>query len=205
LPGRGQARLCKWPKLDIKIEENLNITAIIFYVLTAIAIGSAAFVVLSQHLVRSVFMFFVTLFAVAGLYVFALSDFVALTQVVIYVGGVLVLLLFAFLLSSKESLEGMDKIPSGLLSAHRIPGALISVLFLVVLGFILFKIDFDNLNWIKASVANGNVISASDNTIRNIGINLMSKYLLPLEMVSILLMMVLIGAAHIARKEPKAD
>lgn len=172
--------------------------------LTAITIGSAAFVVLSQNLVRSVFMFFVTLFAVAGLYVFALADFVALTQVVIYVGGVLVLLLFAFLLSSKESLEGMDKIPSGLLSAHRLPGALISVLFLAVLGFIFFQIDFENLDWIKASVANGNVISVSDNTIRNIGINLMSKYLLPLEMVSILLMMVLIGAAHIARKEPKA-
>ncbi|MBU0697380.1 MAG: NADH-quinone oxidoreductase subunit J [Bacteroidetes bacterium] len=183
----------------------MSIAQIIFYVLTAIAIGSAAFVVFSQHLVRSVFMFFVTLFAVAGLYVFALADFVALTQVVIYVGGVLVLLLFAFLLSSKESLEGMDKIPSGLLSAHRLPGALISVLFLAVLGFIFFQIDFENLNWIKASAANGNVISVSDNTIRNIGINLMSKYLLPLEMVSILLMMVLIGAANIARKESKVD
>ncbi|MBD3749413.1 MAG: NADH-quinone oxidoreductase subunit J [Sphingobacteriales bacterium] len=183
----------------------MNLAQVIFYILTAITIGSAAFVVLSQHLVRSVFMLFVTLFAVAGLYVFALADFVALTQIVIYVGGVLVLLLFAFLLSSKESLEGMEKIPSGLLSAHRLPGALISVLFLAVLGFIFFQIDFENLNWIKASVANGNVISVSDNTIRNIGINLMSKYLLPLEIVSILLMMVLIGAAHIARKEPKAS
>ncbi|MBC7606949.1 MAG: NADH-quinone oxidoreductase subunit J [Burkholderiales bacterium] len=183
----------------------MSLAQIIFYVLTAIAIGSAAFVVLSQHLVRSVFMFFVTLFAVAGLYVFALADFVALTQVVIYVGGVLVLLLFAFLLSSKESLQGIENIPSGLLSAHRIPGALISVLFLAVLGFTFFQIDFENLDWIKASIANGNVISVSDNTIRNIGINLMSKYLLPLEMVSILLMMVLIGAAHIARKEPKVD
>ena len=183
----------------------MNLAQIIFYMLTVVAIGSAAFVVFSQHLVRSVFMFFVTLFAVAGLYVFALADFVALTQVVIYVGGVLVLLLFAFLLSSKASLEGMDKIPSGLLSAHRFPGALISILFLAVLGFIFFQIDFESLNWIKVSVAQGNVISVSDNTIRNIGINLMSKYLLPLEMVSILLMMVLIGAAHIARKEPKVD
>lgn len=181
----------------------MNLAQIIFYVLAFIAIGSAAFVVFSQHLVRSVFMFFVTLFAVAGLYVFALADFVALTQVVIYVGGVLVLLLFAFLLSSKESLQGIENIPSGLLSAHRIPGTLISILFLAVLGFIFFRIDFENLDWIKASIANGNVISVSDNTIRNIGINLMSKYLLPLEMISILLMMALIGAAHIARKEPQ--
>ena len=181
----------------------MGIEQIIFYFLTAVAIASAAFVVLSQHLVRSVFMFFVTLFAVAGLYVFALADFVALTQVVIYVGGVLVLLLFAFLLSSKESLNGMDNIPSGLLSAHRLPGSLIALAFLAILGFTFFNIDFENLDWIKTAVANQNVKTVSDNTIQNIGVNLMSKYLLPLEMISILLMMVLIGAAHIARKEPK--
>ena len=179
----------------------MNIETIIFYILAFIAIASGAFVVLSQQLVRSVFMFFVTLFAVAGLYVFALADFVALTQVVIYVGGVLVLLLFAFLLSSKQSLEGMEKIPSGLLSAHRLPGALISLGFLFLLGYVFFQIDFENLGWIITTKANENVILVSDNTIRNIGINLMSKYLLPLEMISILLMMVLVGAANIARRE----
>lgn len=183
----------------------MNIATIIFYALTAIAIGSAAFVVLSRHLVRSVFMFFVTLFAVAGLYVFALADFVALTQVVIYVGGVLVLLLFAFLLSSKESLEGMDKIPSGLLSAHRLPATLLTLVFFGILAYTFIHIDFANLQWIRVSKSDGNLISVSDNTIRNIGVNLMSKYLLPLEMISILLMMVLIGAAHIARKEPRVE
>jgi len=181
----------------------MDLAQIIFYILTAIAIGSAAYVVFSQHLVRSVFMFFVTLFAVAGLYVFALADFVALTQIVIYVGGVLVLLLFAFLLSSKESLEGMEKIPSGLLSANKLSGVIVSVLFFGVLVFIFYQIDFENLNWIKTSVAKENVILVSDNTIRNIGINLMSKYLLPLEIVSILLMMALIGAAHITRRDAK--
>lgn len=150
-------------------------------------------------------MLFVTLFAVAGLYVFALADFVALTQIVIYVGGVLVLLLFAFLLSSKESLEGMNQIPSGLLSAHRLPAAILTLLFFGILAYTFSDIDFENIHWIQFSIAQGNIIGVSDQTIRNIGINLMSKYLLPLEMVSILLMMVLIGAAHIARKEPKAS
>jgi NADH-quinone oxidoreductase subunit J len=182
----------------------VNIETIIFYILAFTALASGAFVVLSQHLVRSVFMFFVTLFAVAGLYVFALADFVALTQVVIYVGGVLVLLLFAFLLSSKQSLDGMEKIPSGLLSAHRLPGAIISLAFLLLLGYVFFQIDFESLAWITSAKAKENVILVTDNTIRNIGINLMSKYLLPLEMISILLMMVLVGAAHIARRESKA-
>jgi NADH-quinone oxidoreductase subunit J len=179
----------------------LEITQIIFYFLAAVAVLSGLYVVSSQHLVRSLFMFFVTLFAVAGLYVFALADFVALTQVVIYVGGVLVLLLFAFMLSSKDALEGMEKIPSGLLSANRLPGALIAIAFVFILGMIFFQIDFESLNWIKTAQLNGNVKTVSDDAIKNIGVNLMSKYLLPLEMISILLMMVLIGAAHIARKE----
>lgn len=180
------------------------IEQIIFYILTAIAIGSAAYVVLSQQLVRSVFMFFVTLFAVAGLYVFALADFVALTQIVIYVGGVLVLLLFAFLLSSKDALDTISEIPSGLLSANRVPALLIAITFFGLLAYIFFNIDFENLNWITSAQAGGNVKTVTDDTIRNIGVNLMSRYLLPLEMISILLMMALIGAAQIARKEPKS-
>ena len=179
----------------------MDVSQIIFYILAAIAVLSGVFVVSSGHLVRSVFMFFVTLFAVAGLYVFALADFVALTQVVVYVGGVLVLLLFAFMLSNKESLDGFGKISSGLLSTNRLAGVMISFAFLFILVMIFSKIDFESLNWIKAAQLNGNVKTVTDDTIKNIGVNLMSKYLLPLEMVSILLMMALIGAAHIARKE----
>lgn len=180
----------------------MNIELIIFYVLAGLAILSGLFVVTSQHLVRSVFMFFVTLFCVAGLYVFALADFVALTQVVIYVGGVLVLLLFAFLLSSKDALDGLEKIPSGLLSANRIAGSLISLLFLAVLVFVFKGINFEDLDWIKQAQISGNVKSVTDESVQNIGVNLMSTYLLPLEIIAILLMMALVGAAHIARKEP---
>ncbi|RYE18148.1 MAG: NADH-quinone oxidoreductase subunit J, partial [Sphingobacteriaceae bacterium] len=80
----------------------------IFIFLALITVTSAWYVAASQNLVRCVFMFFVTLFSVAGLYVFALADFVAITQIVIYVGGVLVLMLFTFMLSSKETLEKME-------------------------------------------------------------------------------------------------
>lgn len=183
----------------------MNLANIIFYTLTAIAIGSAAYVVLSQQLVRSVFMFFVTLFAVAGLYVFALTDFVALTQIVIYVGGVLVLVLFAFLLSNKETLENLSNISSSLLSANKLIASIISLVFLSVLLYTFSSIDFEHLKWIEEAKANQTIKTVSDNGIKNIGINIMSTYLLPLEIISVLLMMTLIGAAHIARKEPKAE
>lgn len=199
--GRGGKTVGK--RLKFRKEKDV-VEQITFYILTAIAIGSAAYMVLSQQLVRSVFMFFVTLFAVAGLYVFALADFVALTQIVIYVGGVLVLLLFAFLLSSKDALDTISEIPSGLLSANRLPALFISIAFFGLLTYIFLHIDFQNLNWITSAQASGNVKTVTDDTIRNIGVNLMSRYLLPLEMISILLLMALIGAAQIARKEPKS-
>jgi NADH:ubiquinone oxidoreductase subunit 6 (subunit J) len=79
----------------------MTLVKFLFYVMSFIALGSALYVAITENLVRSVFMFFITLFALAGLYVLALADFVAITQVVIYVGGILVLILFAFMLSGK--------------------------------------------------------------------------------------------------------
>ncbi len=174
---------------------------IVFYILAGIAVLSACYVVTSQNLVRSVFMFFVTLFAVAGLYIFALADFVALTQIVIYVGGVLVMLLFVFMLSSKRSLQGLDGMTKQRLSENRFPGTVLSLILVSVLGYMIFQIDFNSLSWVQSAIATDNVKLPSDENISNIGINLMTNFLLPFELICILLMMVLIGAAHLARKE----
>lgn len=175
---------------------------IIFIFLGLTTVASAWFVAASQNLVRSVFMFFVTLFAVAGLYVFALADFVAVTQIVIYVGGVLVLMLFTFMLSSKETLEKLeDKRP--VFTLKQLPALLVAAAFLIVLANAVFKLDPNHLEWIVNST--NNTFQPQDNTITNIGINLMTTYLLPFEAISILLMMALIGAAHLARKERQFD
>lgn len=181
----------------------MNIEQLIFYILAAFSLLSAAYVVFSQNLIRSVFMFFVTLLCVAGLYVFAIADFVALTQIVIYVGGVLVLLLFAFMLSSKDSLDNLNQLQKVTLSANRIPGTLVCLLLLILIITLILKVDFNALNWITNARNTDDVKSVYENNINNIGVNLMSKFLLPFEMISILLMMVLVGAAHIARKEIK--
>ena len=75
----------------------MSIEQIVFYVLSSIVLLSAILVVSLKNFIRSIFLFFVTLFTMSGLFVFALADFVAITQIVIYVGGVLVLMIFAFL------------------------------------------------------------------------------------------------------------
>lgn len=182
----------------------MSLTQVLFYVMGFIALASALFVAGTKNLVRCIFMFFITLFALAGLYVLALADFVAITQIVIYVGGILVLILFAFMLSGKETLNAMAQQRSKFISISKLPALLLAGLFLIVLLNVLFKVDADNLLWIKKSIRTNNEILPDAEMTQNIGINLMTKYLLPFEAISILLMIALIGAAHLSRKETRA-
>src|ERR1700709_1273310 len=111
----------------------MNLAQVLFYVMSFIVLTSAMFVATSKNLVRSIFMFFITLFALAGLYVLALADFVAITQIVIYVGGILVLILFAFMLSGKESLDVIIQQRKSFISISKLPALLLAGLFLIIL------------------------------------------------------------------------
>ncbi|ASU33291.1 NADH dehydrogenase [Mucilaginibacter xinganensis] len=178
----------------------MSLAQFLFYMMAFIAIASALFVAATKNLVRSVFMFFITLFALAGLYVLALADFVAITQIVIYVGGILVLILFAFMLSGKETLNAIEEQKNKFININKVPAMFLAALFLVVLANMIFKVDADNLVWIKKSAITRNIILPNSSMTENIGINLMTKYLLPFEAISILLMVALVGAAHLSRK-----
>ena len=178
----------------------MNITQVVFYVMSLIALASALFVAASKNLVRSIFMFFITLFALAGLYVLALADFVAITQIVIYVGGILVLILFAFMLSGKETLNAIHQQRNKFISVSKLPALLLAGLFFVVMLNVIFKADVNNLGWVKNAVRLKADIGPNAVVTDIIGINLMTKYLLPFEAISILLMIALIGAAHLSRK-----
>ena len=176
----------------------MNTEQLIFYFFSALLLTSALMVVSIQNLVRSIFLFFVSLFSLAALYIFALADFIAITQVVIYVGGVLVLMLFAFMLSNKELLNSLQPIKTSF-KFYQLIGIFICLAFLFVLVSLNLQIDFSNLSWIKSS----NPIMESDNTTHTIGILSMTRYLLPFEVLSVFLLMALIGAAHLARKGKK--
>ena len=143
----------------------MNTEQLIFYFFSALLLTSALMVVSIQNLVRSIFLFFVSLFSLAALYIFALADFIAITQVVIYVGGVLVLMLFAFMLSNKELLNSLQPIKKSF-KFYQLIGIFICLAFLFVLVSLNLQIDFSNLSWIKSS----NPIMESDNTNHTIGI-----------------------------------
>ncbi|HCN84702.1 MAG TPA: NADH-quinone oxidoreductase subunit N [Sphingobacteriaceae bacterium] len=178
----------------------MSIEQITFYLFAAMLLGSALLVVTIKSLVRSIFMFFVVLFTLAGLYIFAMADFIAVAQVIIYVGGVLVLMLFAFLLSSKELLTDLQP-PAKFINLSLLPGILLAMVFLFMLVSAILNADISHISWLTNNIESQ--IKPSDNTIHSIGINIMTRYLLPFEVISIFLMMALIGAAHIARKGQK--
>ncbi|WP_439698946.1 NADH-quinone oxidoreductase subunit J [Mucilaginibacter sp. AW1-7] len=182
----------------------MSLVRVLFYLMSFIAVGSALYAASTTNLVRSIFVFFVTLFALAGLYVLALADFVAVTQVVIYVGGILVLILFAFMLSGKETLDVLQQQKGKFFSIGKLPAILLAALFFIVMINVALKADVNNLGWVKDSIANNNTITPNAVMIDNIGVNLMTRYLLPFEAISILLLMALVGAAHLSRKEAEA-
>ena len=176
----------------------MRVEQIIFYALAAMVLGSALLVVTIRNLVRSIFLFFVALISLSGLYIFASADFIAIAQIVIYVGGVLVLMLFAFLLSNKELLNNLSRPVNRLINISSLPGFLLASAFLFVLISAILNTEISWLGYVQQ-----NHFQPGDNTVHNISISIMTRYLLPFEAVSMFLMMALIGAAHLARKGQK--
>lgn len=172
----------------------------LFYLISIVVIVSALLVVSLRNLVRSIFLFFVTLFGMAGLYIFALADFIAIAQVIVYVGGVLVLMLFAFMLSNRELLNQLEQGITGIFSMPKWQALVVALIFLGIALSVAFNFHHNEPAWIENAKMENAVIKANDNTIHHLGIHLMTHFLLPFEVISIFLMMALIGAAHLSRK-----
>lgn len=158
----------------------------VFYLFGILTISASWVVIYSKNLVYSAFALLFSFFGIAGLYGLLMADFLAATQVLIYVGGVLMLLLFGVMLTARKSV--MEITQSNL---PRIPGAIISGLMFLLLLYIIFSEN----SWNAAS--NQGVRE----TASVIGRLLMTDYLLPFEVTSILLLACLIGAVYIARKD----
>jgi|TARA_B110000438_G_scaffold303773_1_gene367240 NADH-quinone oxidoreductase subunit J len=156
---------------------------IAFGLIVAITLGSAFMVVMSQQLLYSAIALLFTLFGIAGLYVFMWADFMAGVQIVIYIGGILVLLIFGIMLTNKISSVNISHT-----SLQRGFGAVIGI---CVLGFLVSMIA--NTSWFQLSA------DEPTQTASSIGKLLMMEYLLPFEVASLLLLGALIGAAMLSR------
>jgi len=117
------------------------------------------------------------------------------------VGGVLILMLFAFMLSNKTLLEDLQNMSGKFLALPNWQALLLSLAFCVVLVYGINEWQPITADWINDNIRQGQVIQPSDNNINQLGIKFMTQYILPFEVISIFLLMALIGAAHLSRKE----
>ena len=166
----------------------MTIEAAVFFLFALITVGSAAVVVLARSLIYNAFALLFTFFGVAGFYVMLGADFLAATQLLIYVGGILVLLLFGVMLTHRiYDLDLKSEV------VQFVPALIIAVGLFAILA----------TGALRTQWATGPGRAPAPTT-GEIGRLFMGQYLLPFEAASILLLVALMGAAMIVRKRKDA-
>ena len=153
---------------------------IAFYVLAALTLVSAGGVMMSRNVFHAVLFLIVSFIGVAGFFLLLSADFLAMAQVVIYVGAISVLILFAVLLTPRAG-RGNDE------TAMLLPGVLLAVCLAAVFLFVIFDADW-------STVEDAPVVSAGE-----LGQALVGPWILPFEIASVLLTAALVGATMLAR------
>ena len=164
----------------------MDIYDIIFWVLSAVAVGCAIGVILSRNPVNSVMFLIGTFFAISGHYILMNAQFLAIVNIIVYAGAIMVLFLFVIMLmnlnADVEPQKGQLVQLAGVISG--------GVLFLVVLAAI------------KTAKPEPIDKTATDiGLITNLGKVLFTKYVLPFEISSVLFLSAMIGAIVIGKKE----
>lgn len=164
----------------------MDIYTILFWFLSALAVGCALGVILSRNPVNSVMFLIVTFFAISGHYVLMNAQFLAIVNIIVYAGAIMVLFLFVIMLmnlnADVEPQKGHLVQLAGVLSG--------GILFLVLLAAIK-----------TATPIAMEKTSTDIGLIANLGRVLFKDYVLPFEISSVLFLSAMIGAVVIGRKE----
>lgn len=163
------------------------IEPLVFTALSALAITACAMIAFSKNLVYSAFSLLGAFAGIAGLMILLGADFLGIIQILVYVGGILVLYLFAVLMTAGIS---DVKLSNPVISVKIAVPALL--LLLILLGKLIYS-----TTWFVAET------QAVQPTTAAIGQSLLKEYLLPFELISILLLAALVGAVAAARREVK--
>jgi NADH-quinone oxidoreductase subunit J len=155
-----------------------------FWFVVILTVGSALIVVLNEKLIYSAIALLFTLFGVASLYVFLWADFLAGVQVVIYVGGILVLIIFGIMLTNRITSVNISHT-----SVQKGMGGVAVLGIIIVLGIMILNTPWYHTEFVEPA-----------QTTATIGTLLMMEYLLPFEVASLLLLAALIGAAMLSRR-----
>jgi NADH:ubiquinone oxidoreductase subunit 6 (subunit J) len=159
----------------------MSIATFLFYFFEVAAAVSAIALLFIRNVFYGALLLIVCLLAIAGIYVLAFAEFLAVAQILIYAGGILVVIIFGIMLTSKISGK-----PLQVSHTNRFAGAIVGIFF-----FLLFVRNFATL--VPPSIRS--TPSPTENTYQSIGILLMSDYVLPFEIAGIVLLVTLVGSA----------
>lgn len=166
----------------------MSVTLVAFYLVAAFTVVSALGVALSHNVVYSAFALMGALLGVAALFVLLGADFLGVVQLLVYVGGILVLTLFAVMLTQRIADVHVSNRAVG-----RLPGAALVVALFAWMATIGLR-----ATWVAGEVA------PAAPTTYGVGEAFLREYALPFEVASVLLLVALIGAVVVSRKEVKA-
>jgi NADH-quinone oxidoreductase subunit J len=167
--------------------------AIVFYTLAAFIIGSAVLVVTARNTVHCVLFLVGNFLCVAVLYVVLAAEFLAVIQVLVYAGGIVVLYLFVVMLVNLRAMPEANLDPR----RRSTLGFLVAAALLAEVSAILVY----SASRPVAAPARGGSTAASAGNTETVGWLLYTDYLVPFEVASVLLLVAMIGAILLARKE----
>lgn len=172
-------------------------TTVLFYLFAAVTGAAALFVVISRNIVRTAVGLLFTLVGVAGLYFLLEAEFLAAVQLVVYAGGTLILIIFGVMLTSKSPFSRFEPKRAEVIVAVSISLLLLVTLLLGIRNFV---------RTIPFSDAPGPVEAPlTPYPIDLLGRALLGDYLVPFELSSVLLLVVMIGAAYLAKGRRRED
>src|SRR5215831_18971394 len=171
---------------------------VLFYIFAAIAVVSAILLITRHNVVHSAAFLGSTLFAVAGIFLTLHAEFLAGVQVIVYVGGILVLFIFVIMLISVERAERERQF-----NRQWTIALITSAILIVELGYALFqgKDSFVLPAVVPPPAAGAVVVGNSE----KVGTTLYTSYLLPFEIASILLLVAVVGAVVLAKRRTAAE
>lgn len=156
----------------------IELPELFFYIFSAMVLGVGLIVAFSTNLLRSAFALFFVLFGVAGFYVLLGGDFIAIVQILVYAGGVNVLLIFGTMLTADVT----NPVRSNL-SFQNLLAAIAAIGFFVLVFMIV-----SSHNWTQVP------LTEMKPTTRDLGTLLLKEYVLPFEVISFLLLSSMVGA-----------
>jgi len=160
--------------------------AFFFYLLAAVTLVSAAGVALARNILYSAFALLGTLAGVAGLYLYLGADFLGVAQLLIYIGGILVLILFAVLLTNRIGEVRISNLSSGVML-----GAPPAIAVMALCVRVALRTPWPTTEAVPWP------------TTARLGDAFLQEMLLPFEFASLVLLMALVGAMVIARRAAK--